>query len=336
MHAVDNYEGTPMINRRQLLTATAAALLTPWQTGRADDYPSRPIKFINPYTGGSNGDIAPRMVTDVAGPALKQPFVVESRTGASGMLAMRLLAGSPNDGYTVGLGTSATMLTAPLTSLNPGFDADTDFDPITLICDVPFVLSVTNDLPVKSVKDLVDYVRANPDKLSYASDGIGTTTHLATELLLQSAGLKAAHVPYRGGAAAYTQDLVSGRVQFAIGGIGVPLGLHRDGRIRIIGVTSSKRVSVLPDMPTIAEQGFPDYQASSWFGIFAPRGIPKIALTRLHTELRRAADSKEVSEKLLGRGFQPVTTTPDELKSIIKTDRVRWTRVAELAKVPKQ
>lgn len=321
-----------MINRRQML-ACAAALMGPAMDARGEEFPSRPIHFINPYQAGSNGDVAPRFVTDKASLALGQPFIIESRVGASGLLAMRLLAAARNDGYTVGLGTSATLITAPLTSLNPGFDVDGDLDPITLICDVPFVLSVTNSLPVKSVKELVAYAEANPGKLSYASDGNGTTTHLATELLLQTAGVTATHVPYRGGAGSYTTDIVSGRIHFAIGGIGVPLQLHRGGQLRIIGVTSSAKLPVLPDIPTIAEQGFAGYQASSWFGIFAPRGIPAEALTRLNRELRRAVESSDVSEKLSARGFQPMVSTPAELRTMIARDRVIWTRVAEKANV---
>ncbi len=325
-----------MINRRQMIgtIGTATGTLVCWPHAMADTYPSRPIRFINPYQAGSNGDVAPRFVLDKATQALGQPFVIENRVGASGLLAMRMLAQAKNDGYTVGLGTTATLITAPLTSTNPGF-ADADIDPITPICDVPFALSVTNSLPVKSVQELIAYARANPGKLSYASDGNGTTTHLATEMLLQAAGVAAVHIPYKGGAGSYTSDFVSGRIQFAIGGIGVPLGLHRSGQLRIIGVTSKKRVPVLPDIGTVAEQGFADFEATSLFGIFGPRGMPAEAITRLGTELRRAVESKEVSDKLLANGFTPVTATPDEFRKQFDLDRVKWATVARKANVEK-
>lgn len=324
-----------MINRRQVIGATAGTLAC-WRSAFADTYPSRPIHFINPYQPGSNGDIAPRTVTDKATLALGQPFVIENRVGASGLLAMRLLAQAKNDGYTVGLGTTATMITAPLTSANPGFNAEADFDPITPICDVPFALSVTNAMPIKSVQDLIAYARANPGKLSYASDGNGTTTHLATEMLLQAAGVSAVHVPYKGGAASYTTDFVAGRIHFAIGGIGVPLGLHRSGQLRIIGVTSKQRVPVLPDIGTVAEQGFPGFEATSLFSIFGPRGMPADAIDRLGTELRRAVESKDVSDKLQARGFTPVTATPDEFRKQFALDRVKWAEVARKANVQKE
>ncbi|MDO8276822.1 MAG: tripartite tricarboxylate transporter substrate binding protein [Burkholderiaceae bacterium] len=322
-----------MINRRHLIGAAAGTLA--WGTPAfADVYPSKPIRFINPYQAGSNGDVAPRIVLDKATLALGQPFVIENRVGASGLLAMRMLAQARNDGYIIGLGTTATLITAPLTTTNPGF-ADADIDPITPICDVPFAVSVTNDLPVKTVQELIAYGRANPGKLSYASDGNGTTTHLATEMLLQAAGVTAVHVPYKGGAGSYTTDFVSGRIHFAIGGIGVPLSLHRAGKLRIIGVTSKSRVSVLPDMGTVAEQGFPGFEATSLFGIFGPRGMPAEAVDRLGLELRRAVESKDVSDKLLASGFTPVTATPSDFRKQFALDRVKWAEVARKANVQK-
>ncbi|WP_051953735.1 Bug family tripartite tricarboxylate transporter substrate binding protein [Xenophilus azovorans] len=324
-----------MIHRRHFLAAGAAGLVS-LQGAYADTYPSRPIRFINPYQAGSNGDVAPRIVIDRAAGALGQPFVIENRVGASGLLATRLLAQAKNDGYTVGLGTTATLITAPLTFSNPGFNAQTDFDPVTPICDVPFALAVTNGLPVGSVKELVAYGRAHPGKLSYASDGNGTTTHLATEMLLQAAGVSAVHVPYKGGAGSYTSDLVSGRIHFAIGGIGVPLGLHRSGQVRIVGVTSAQRVPVLPDIGTVAEQGYPGFEATSLFGIFGPHGMPAEAISRLGAELRRAVETKEVADKLQASGFTPMTATPAEFRTQFAREQLKWAEVARKANIQKE
>lgn len=324
-----------MIRRRHFIAAHAALAALP-HAARAQAYPSRSIRFINPYQAGSNGDVAPRTVLDKASQALGQPFVIENRVGASGLLATRLLAQSRNDGYTIGLGTTATMITAPLTVANAGFDADKDFDPITPICDVPLALSVTNELPVRSVQEFIAYGRAHPGKLSYASDGNGTTTHLATEMLLQAAGVSAVHVPYKGGAGSYTSDFVSGRIHFAIGGIGVPLGLHRSGQLRIIGVTSARRVPVLPDVGTVAEQGFAGFEATSLFGMFGPRGMPADAVDRLGTEFRKAVESKEVFDKLVASGFTPVTASPADFRSQFARERVKWAEVARKANIQKE
>jgi len=319
------------MQRRRFLTAAAG--LGALGQALAQTYPNKPIRFINPYQAGSNGDMAPRVVLDKAATTLGQPFVIENRVGASGLLATRLLALANKDGYTVGLGTTATLITAPLTISNAGFDPENDFDPITPICDVPFALSVTNSLPVKSVQELIAYGKANPGKLSYASDGNGTTTHLATEMLLQAAGVQAVHIPYKGGAGGYSNDFVAGRIHFAIGGIGVPLALHRGGQLRIVGVTSARRLPVLPDIGTVAEQGFPGFEATSLFGIFGPRGMPAEAIERLGSEFRRAVESKDVSDKLLASGFTPVTAPPAQFRAQFAKERVKWAEVVRKANI---
>jgi len=325
-----------MIRRRRWLAAASVPLLAPLVNSvRAESYPTKPIRFLNPFQAGSNGDTAPRLVLQRAAETLGQPFVIESHQGGSAMLAMRTLAASRPDGYTVGLGTPGNVITGFLTMRDPGFEVER-LEPITLICETPLVLSVTNSLPVNSVQELIAYGKANPGKLNYAYDGVGATTHLAAELLLQTAGVVAQGVSYKGGAGGYTTDFVSGRIHFAIGGIGVPLGLHRSGQLRIIAVCGDKRVPTLPQIPTVAQQGFPGFDASSWFAVFAPRGVPRDAFNRLGRELRSAVEHPDVSARLSEAGFLPLVSSSEVLKEKMARERAKWTTVAANAGVAKQ
>lgn len=324
-----------MIDRRHFATALALSALARAPSSAAQDYPVRPIRFLNPFQAGSNGDVAPRLVLTRAAETLGQPFVIESHQGGSAMLALRMLAAARPDGYTLGLGTPGNIVTGFLTMRDPGYEAE-QLEPLTLICETPLVLSVTNSLPVQSVPELIAYGKANPGKLNYAYDGIGATTHLAAELLLQRSGVQAQGVSYKGGAGGYTADFVAGRIHFAVGGIGVPLGLHRSGQLRIIAVCGSQRVPAVPQIPTVAEQGFAGFDASSWFAVFGPRGMPRDVVARLSRELGAAVEHPDVAARLTTAGFIPRRSTPEALHERIAQERTRWTEVAARAGVRKE
>lgn len=327
---------TEMMRRRDVIGAFAlgAGLA---QSGLlcAQQFPAKPIRFINPYAAGSNADTSARLVMDKASAALGQPFVMESKTGAGGAIAMAALARSPNDGYTIGLSTVSTMVTVPINTKDLTFDPDADFDPITLICNVPLVIVVPANSPFKTLSELLSYCRVNPGKLSYASDGMGSTTHLAWELLAQAAGANALAVPYRGGTAAYTVDLVAGRLDFAFSGLGVPLSLSRAKQVRLLAVGTKVRQPIIADVPTIAELGFAGYEASSWTGIYAPKGTPADRLQRLGDEIRRAVQDPTVNSRLIDAGFEPVTSTSAELRAFMSREKSKWTAVADKAGVKK-
>ncbi|MDP3135274.1 MAG: tripartite tricarboxylate transporter substrate binding protein, partial [Burkholderiaceae bacterium] len=294
----------------------------------------RPIRFLNPFQAGSNGDVAPRLVLQRTAETIGQQFIIESHPGGSAMLALRMLAAAKPDGYTLGLGTPGNMVIGFLTMRDPGYEAD-QLEPITLICETPLVLSVTNSLPVNNVQELIAWGRANPGKLNYAYDGIGSSTHLAAELLLQMTGVTAQGVSYKGGAGGYTNDFVAGRIHFAIGGIGVPLGLHRSGQLRIIGVCGDRRVPAIAQIPTVAEQGLAGFDAGSWFGIFAPRGMPRSAFNKLGAELRQAVEHKDVASRLSAGGFLPLTSSSDALKEKMDREKIKWAAVATKANITK-
>ena len=298
-------------------------------------YPVKAIRIIVAYTPAGTTDILARALGQKYTESWKQPVIVDNRPGANGNIGTEVAAKAPPDGYTLLMGTAGTH------GINPGlypklpYDAVKDFAPISLVAIVPNILVVNNALPVKSVQELTAYAKKNPGKLSFGSPGIGSTGHLSAELFKTLAGIDMVHVAYKGSAPTL-QDLMGGQVQVVIDNIPPYLPHVKAGKIRALAVTPSKRSPAAPDLPTMAEAGIKGYDASSWFGLFAPAGTPEEIVEKLAEETRRILNLPDVRDKLLSLGAQPAPGTPEEFARFIGNEIAKWDRVIRSANVTLQ
>lgn len=285
----------------------------------AAQYPDRPVRALVVTGAGGGSDLTMRIIADRMSRDLKQPFVVENRAGAAGAIATDIVAKATPDGYTILCGTSTTMVMLPLITPNLPYDPLRDLAPIGSVSRGNVVVVARATLPVQSLADLVKYAKANPDKrLTYATAGIGTTQHLAAELLSEQAGIEMLHIPYKGTALAQT-DLVSGRIDLIFDNVAPSLNNINQGKARALAVLSADRVRELKDTPTTTEAGYPKVQINTWVGLFAPRGTPKTVIQLLSAELKRVLSSPDVIEALVRNGNDVVYSTPEELGTYVKT-----------------
>ena len=292
-----------------LLASVAPAL--------AQTYPNRPITIVVGYPPGASSDLLARTVGEPLAAVLGQPVLIDNRAGAGGNVAAAYVARAPGDGYTLMVGTDAMMTSNIYLYKNAAFDPAKDFAPITnaganIIC-----LAVNNELPVKSVAELIAYARANPGKLSFGSSGTASPHHLSGELLRQMASIDILHVPYKGGGAA-ANDLLGGHIGMAFLSLSSAVPLLTTGKIRILAVVEKSRYAAMPDIPTIAET-VPGFEMSSWLGFFAPAVTPDPLIARLHDEIVRILKTDTVKGKLASLGFAVTATTPGELATAVKT-----------------
>jgi len=292
-----------------LLASVAPAL--------AQTYPNRPITIVVGYPPGASSDLLARTVGEPLAAVLGQPVLIDNRAGAGGNVAAAYVARAPGDGYTLMVGTDAMMTSNIYLYKNAAFDPAKDFAPITnaganIIC-----LAVNNELPVKSVAELIAYARANPGKLSFGSSGTASPHHLSGELLRQMASIDILHVPYKGGGAA-ANDLLGGHIGIAFLSLSSAVPLLTTGKIRILAVVEKSRYAAMPDIPTIAET-VPGFEMSSWLGFFAPAATPDPLIARLHDEIVRILKTDTVKDKLASLGFAVTATTPGELATAVKT-----------------
>jgi tripartite-type tricarboxylate transporter receptor subunit TctC len=317
-------------NRRTFCVAAISALAA---TGsRAEAYPSKPVKVVVAYAAGGANDMTARVYSEALSARLKQPFVVENRAGASGITGTTYAAKSDPDGYTLILGAGGVMTINPALYPSLPYDPLRDFAPIGLASRSPLVMVVPASLPVKSVAEFVSYARSRPDGISFASPGAGTPLHLAGELFTREAHLKAVHVAYKGSAPAIT-DLIGGRVDLMCDALNSSLPFIRSGKLRALAVTTAKRSDQLPDVPTLQESGFNDFDVSSWFGFFAPAATPKEIVALLAAELRNATTMPETRKKVEGIGLEVVSSTPDELRAMVQREQARWKEVVRKANI---
>jgi len=318
--------------RAFLINGTAMAVgaaALPWSfAARAAQYPDKAVRLYIPYPPGAATDTLGRMAGQVYAEALGQPFVVENRGGGGTTIGTRALAVSAPDGYTIGMVDSTfTINPALLGDLQP-YDAIKDFAPISLMATAPFVMVVHPSVKATDVASFVALAKAQPGTLSFGSAGVGSGPHLAGEQLRQQAGVDVLHVPYRGGGTVIT-DLLGGQVQFAFATVPTLLEHIKAGRLKALAVTSPKRVSQLPDVPTFAEAGLPGVDISPLFGLVAPAGVPEPIINRLSTTLAESVRNGALRDKLAGLGFQPVGSTPAEFAQRIKDDVAKWTGVIQ-------
>ncbi len=291
----------------------------------AQAYPNKPISLVVTFPTGGAPDILARLFSEKA--QLGQPVVIDNKPGAGGNIGSDIVAKSPGDGHTLVMGTVGThSINGALYEKMP-YDMVKNFTPISLIASAPNLLVVNNDLPVKTVPELIAYMKANPNKLSYASPGIGTSVHMSGELFKSMTGTSMTHVPYKG-RQFYVPDLLGGSVQLVFDNMPSALPLAKEGKIRAIAQTTAKRSSAAPDVPTVAES-LPGFEAITWFAMFAPANTPKPVIDRLNAEVLRVFKLPDVAERLKTLGLEAVLSSPDELAKYQATEIVKWAKVVK-------
>ena len=312
------------MKKRTLLLAAALAALP--LAASAQGYPSKPIRFVVPYPPGGPLDTIARLLGQKVAESVKQPVIVENKPGAGGNIGADFVAKAPADGYTILMGAVATHAINPTLYAKIPYDPVRDFSPITQVASTPNVLVVNPALPVSSVADLVAHAKANPGKLNFGSGSTGSAGHLAGELFKSLAGVEMTHIPYKGAAPAM-QDLIGGQIQLMFDNMASSLTQVRAGRVKALAVTTAKRSSLAPELPTVAESGLAGFDISTWFGIFAPAGTPREAVARLHAEFTRALAAPDVREKMINLGAEPVGNTPAEFATYIRAEADKYARV---------
>jgi len=312
--------------------AVALSLAVAAGAAGAQNYPTKPVRLMVPFPPGGSTDIVARIVAQKLGSQLGQSVVIENRGGAGGTLGTAVVAKAAPDGYNLVVGTTSTHVVAPSVYQKLEYDPVKDFAPISLMAVTPYLLVVNPNVQAKSVKDLVALMKAQPGKLNYASAGVGSTTHLAMEMLKGVSQTYALHIPYNGNGPAGTA-VIAGQVEILFGSLPAVLPHAKSGRVRALAVGTPKRSPSLPDVPTVAESGYPGFDASLWLAIMAPAGTPAPVIERLHKEIVAAVSAKDTAETLDKNGAEPLTSTPGELAAIIKDGVVKYAKVVKDAGV---
>jgi tripartite-type tricarboxylate transporter receptor subunit TctC len=315
-----------MMNRRNVLQILGAgASLTP-MIGWSQSYPSRPIKVIIPFPPGGPTDVLGRIVAQKLGERLGQNFVIDNKPGASGMIGADMVAKSAPDGYTLLVNASLHVINPSLYE-KPRYDAIADFAPLSNLADVPLVLVVSAKMPINTVKELIAWVKASKTPINFASSGNATAPHLAGEAFKVAAGIEnMQHVPYKGSSPALT-DLLGGQVQLMFDSLPSSQPFIKAGTLKAIAVTTQRRSSALPNIPTIAESGLPGFNFSTWYGMWAPASTPQAIVEKLSTEISQITRLPEVREKFLALGAEPVGNTAEEFSTFNKSELAKWARI---------
>lgn len=316
-----------MMKRRTLLHAAPAMIYAPGLVLAQTAYPSKPIRYIVPVAAGGGSDTVGRTVTERWGNQLKQSFIVDNQGGGGGVIACQATVRAAPDGYTLMQGYVATHGTSPATRKLP-YDPIKDFTPIGMIGGTPNVLVVNSALPVKTVKEFIEYVKKNPGKVSYGSAGQGSLTHLTMELFKQQINSFMVHIPYRGIAPAFS-DLIGGQTQAMFPGLAAAVPHIRSGRVRPLAVTGLTRHPQFKDLPTLDESGFKGFDAQQWYGVVGPAGIPAPIVKQLSESLALVLKAPDLREKLSVEAIEPQVMSPEQFGTFIKTDIARWTKLAK-------
>jgi tripartite-type tricarboxylate transporter receptor subunit TctC len=305
-----------------VIATVGAALDRRGAHGQAELWPQRPVRIIGPYAAGGNSDGMARLAAQRLGEAFGQTFVVENRVGANGAIATEAVARSPADGYTLLWAATPPLTINPaLTKVN--YDPIKDFAPISAVAINAFVLVVNKDFPPKTVAEFIAYVRAQPNKLAYAEGSAGSLTHLTMALFLKRAGLQMSNVSYRGNAPALT-DVVAGHLPTMFSNISDAMPQAAAGSVRLLAVSSKERAPQLPDVPTVAESGFPDFNVLTWNGLMAPAGTPRDIVDKIAAEIGRAVKDRQFAARLEQYGADPLGNTPAEFSAMVAADTALW------------
>jgi tripartite-type tricarboxylate transporter receptor subunit TctC len=316
-----------------LVCGGVLALAAGASAAQSGAWPNRPIRFIVPLPPGGSPDYLSRLLAERLQPVLGQPLVVENRPGAAGNIAREFVARQPADGYTLLMSESTHVMSAGIGAKLP-YDPIKDFEPISLAATIPFGLTVNASMPVRSLKEFLDYVKSAPRPLNYGTSGVGGPHHFAVELLRSMTGINAVHVPYKG-SAGIIPALLSGEIDFSIAAVNSLLPHFKSGKLRPIAMAGSSRTALLPDVPTIAEAGpLPGYAMDIWLGVMAPAGIPRPVVDRLNGEINRIVrDPQVVRERLTPVGLEPLGGTTEQFVDVLRTELAKYTKVARDARI---
>jgi tripartite-type tricarboxylate transporter receptor subunit TctC len=323
--------------KKQLITLAAGTLLAvlPVAALAQGAYPTKPVRLIVAFPPGGSTDIIARLVGQKLGERLGQQVVIDNRGGAGGMIGTEIAARSSADGYTLTMGTTSTHVIAPAAYPEVKYDPIKDFEPITLVASTPYLLVLHPSVQAKSLKEFVGLMKAQPGKLNYASAGAGSTTQIAMEMLKIASGTNIVHIPFKGNGPAGIA-LMGGEVQALFGSMPAVLPFAKSGKMRPIAVGTARRSPALPDVPTVAESGYPGFEVSLWLGFFAPKGTPGPVVKRLYGELTAIAKSPEMKEQFERNGADPLTTTPAELSKLMQAELAKYSKVIKAANIKMQ
>ncbi len=319
---------------RAVKALAAVTLMSLALGAAAQSWPSKPIRIISPFSAGSTVDLHARLIATPLGEVLGQPVVVENKAGAGGAIGLDAVAKSPPDGYTIGIGTTGPLTINPyLIGSTVPYDPNKDFSAVGQYGIGPNVIVVNANVPARTLAELIALAKAKPGTISYASSsGIGSTAHLAGELLGSVAGIDIMHIPYKGNAEAVTA-LLAGQVQMAISGLPPMIAHVQSGRLRALAVTGPSRMAQLPDVPTVTEAGFKDIDVSAWYGFVAPPGTPAEIVAKLNDAIAKVIARPDVKERFLATGTEPYVTSPKQFAELVRSDGTRWAAVIRKANV---
>lgn len=324
-----------LVSRRSVILVAAAVAglgLGTLRLAHADSYPAKPVQLVVPFPPGGAVDIVGRTISKKLGDRLGQPIVVENKAGAGTVVGAAYVANAPADGYTLLISSGSTFTVNPALNAKLPYDPVKSYEPVGLVARVPLILLAHRDVSVNNLRQLIAAVQRTPDKFSYGSFGNGTTGHFAAELTWSAAGIKLMHVPYRGSAPAMA-DLMGGQIPFTIDTVAAALPQLKAGKIKAIAVTGATRATQLPDVPTVAESGFPGFSADSWLAVVAPRGLPAEAKAKLHKALAETLADAEIRSKLIAAGLEPSYATGDAVLAQIEDELPRMRAIAQRAQI---
>jgi tripartite-type tricarboxylate transporter receptor subunit TctC len=312
-----------MSRRAFVRTACALALAALVPAFAQDAYPSKPIRLVVPFPPAGGTDVLSRAIAHAIQLNTKWTIIVDNKPGAGGNIGLDAAAKSAPDGYTIAMGQTANLAVNPALYSSMPYDPLKDFAPIALVSSQPLILVVNTTSPFRTLKDLVDAAKASPGKINMASSSNGTIGHIGGELFQRRAGIKMTHVPYKGAGAAVT-DLMGNSVDCFFGNSQAVGGLVNGGKLRALAVTSPKRLANYPDVPTVAELGYPGFEAATWSGLLAPAGTPRAVIDRLNAEANKALGTEAMKQKLTEDGSTPLGGTPEQFAAFIKTEHAKW------------
>ena len=316
-----------------MLIAAGVSLAQNPSTGSGQAYPARPVRLLTPVVPGGGLDFIARLIAPALTDYLGKSIIVDNRPGASGAIAMEITARAAPDGYTLAIFSVSQVIYAEMNKTT--YDMFRDFAPVSQVAAAPYVLAVSPQLPANSVSELIAYAKANPGKLTYASAGVATLQQLAAELFASTAGIKLIHVPYKGVAAAFP-DMIAGRTHMTISSAAALAGLLRSNHLRPLAVTTSRRMAMLPEVPTMIEAGIAGFVVTQWHGIAAPAGTPRAVVERLHQGIARSLQQSDVAARLAADGTEAVGSSPRDFAAHMKAEREKWVRAIKQAGITMQ
>jgi tripartite-type tricarboxylate transporter receptor subunit TctC len=308
------------------MAALSMAMLVLSGIASAQNFPNKSIRFLVGFAPGGSTDILARLIAQKMSENIGQQVVVDNRTGAGGIIAAEALAKSPPDGYTMLACTTGNFAIIPYLYKSVPYNADKDLAPVTQTGSLPYIIVVHPSLPVKNVRELIDFVKTRPAQINYASSGVGTASHLAAAYFASAAGINMVHVPYKGTGNAMG-DLIAGQVVLMFDQPVSSMPLVKAGKLKALGISSEKRFPTLPEIPTVAESGVPGFDAVSWAGVCVPGGTSRDIINRLQTEIAKVLKLPDIAERLMRDGIEPVGSTPEQFQAFIEREKVKWSKV---------